>query len=245
MLGSSELREANSRAGRWRLATCEATGQCSHPRTLRGALHVTAEEPGVQGQWQDCLQDSLGKCSLHGDDCLLLLVSVFSSQRCLMIRKQVWWLLLRLLDACLFFNKLHGKPIPFCGILFASIYKNPICLLAFTGHSGHYFKKFLDGWMALWLLAAMPSWFCCLSFWVVLTWTVGVFRHRVLCLLDICSLLAGFTYGPLAFCVKMVNQRGNRFSLFSRRNLAILSLILPSSGWQLMLCRQLEYRLHF
>lgn len=51
----------------------------SIPERLRGALHVTAEELGVQApQGQDCLQDSLGKCSLHGDDCPLLPVSVFT-----------------------------------------------------------------------------------------------------------------------------------------------------------------------
>ena len=106
------------------------------PERLRGALHVTAEESGVQGQWQDCLQDSLGKCSLHGDDCLLLLVSVFTEmfddQKTGVVGAAVE--VVRHLPGSLITPwSLHTFS---CGILFASICENPICLLAFTGHSG-------------------------------------------------------------------------------------------------------------
>ena len=72
---------------------------------------------------------------------------------------------------------------------------------------GHYFKKLLGGVNAT-LIAGSNAFLVLLPFLLrVLTDSWGLFRHRVLCLFTFVLFLAGFTYGPLAFCVKMVGPK--------------------------------------
>lgn len=96
---------------------------------------------------------------------------------------------------------------------------------------GHYFKKFL-GRVNGTLIAGSNAFLVLLPFLLrVLTDSWGLFRHRVLCLLTFVLFLAGFTYGPLAFCVKMVEPKEATDSpSFPGETSVILSSILPSSG---------------
>ena len=164
--GLPELREANSG---WLVTLATLWGNrsvFSIPECLQGALHVTTEELRVQGQWQDCLQDSLVKCSLRGDDCLLLPVSVFTE----MFDYQKTGVVVAAVEVV---GRLPGSLISSIEPLYLFLW-NPVCqdlrksclpTCLHWSFGGTISRSSLDGWMALWSLAAMPSWFCCLSFW--------------------------------------------------------------------------------
>ncbi|OWK15001.1 hypothetical protein Celaphus_00000490, partial [Cervus elaphus hippelaphus] len=124
---------------------------------------------------------------------IVLCCPLASSQRCLIFRKQ-----------------LHPASIPFpvesCLPGFAKILFAYLPSLVIQGHC---FKKLL-GWVKGSEIAGSNAFLVLQPF--LLTDSRGLFRHTessavFTFVLHVCSLLAGFAYQPLAFCVKMVEPK--------------------------------------
>ena len=216
----------------------------SIPEGLRGALHVTAEELGVQGpQGQGCLQDSLGKCSLQGDDSPLLPVSVFTEMfddQKTGVAGAAAEVVGRLL--CPLISSIEPLYLflwnPVCQDL-----PNPACLPAFTGHSGTLFEE-APWWVKGSEIAGSNAFLVLLPFLLTDSW--GLFRDTESSASSrLFSFWLALLTNPCLLCEDGGTKGGNRFSLLSGRNFNYPQFNFEVFRGQLMLCWPSEYWLDF